>query len=43
MNITVNEYIDEKGESPYATWLDSLKDAKGKAAINFPRGLDAAG
>ena len=33
MDITVNEYINENGDSPYAQWLDSLKDAKGKAAI----------
>lgn len=33
MKYTINEYIDGNGESPYANWLDSLKDVKGKAAI----------
>lgn len=33
MDITVNEYIDKNGESPYEQWLVSLKDVKGKAAI----------
>ena len=27
------EYIDVQCESPYAKWLDSLKDVKGKALI----------
>ena len=33
MKNTINEYLTEKGESPYANWLDSLKDARHKAII----------
>ena len=30
---TINEYIDEKGKSPYADWLRDLRDARAKAKI----------
>jgi putative addiction module killer protein len=30
---TIVEYLDAKGKSHYANWLNSLKDAKGKAAV----------
>lgn len=30
---TVNEYTDEKGNSPYAEWLKGLCDARAKARI----------
>lgn len=30
---TINEYTDEKGKSPYAEWLRSLRDARAKAKI----------
>ncbi|MEJ1297689.1 MAG: type II toxin-antitoxin system RelE/ParE family toxin [Candidatus Sedimenticola sp. (ex Thyasira tokunagai)] len=30
---TVNEYTDEKGNSPYSKWLNGLRDAKAKAKI----------
>ncbi len=30
---TINEYIDEKGNSPYADWLDGLRDTRAKAKI----------
>lgn len=33
MGNTINEYIDEFGNSPYAQWLGSLKDARAKARI----------
>lgn len=33
MKNIINEYLDDKAESPYANWLTSLKDVKGKAAI----------
>ena len=29
----INEYIDEKGNSPYADWLSKIRDAKTKAKI----------
>ena len=29
----INEYTDEKGKSPYAEWLGSLRDARAKAKI----------
>ncbi len=32
MNI-INEYRDHKGKSPYADWLESLRDAKARARI----------
>ncbi|WP_286238072.1 type II toxin-antitoxin system RelE/ParE family toxin [Neptuniibacter halophilus] len=31
--ITVNEYVDENGRSPYADWLGSLRDVRAKARI----------
>lgn len=33
MKNTINEYINDKGNSPYADWLGGLKDAKAKAKI----------
>lgn len=30
---TINEYTDANGKSPYAQWLDDLRDAKAKAKI----------
>ena len=33
MTNTINEYMDEKGESPYADWLDGLRDARAKAKV----------
>jgi len=33
MTNTINEYTDEHGESPYADWLDKLRDARAKAKI----------
>ncbi|PCI63822.1 MAG: addiction module killer protein [Gammaproteobacteria bacterium] len=33
MTNIVNEYMDEKGESPYADWLAELRDARAKAKI----------
>jgi len=31
--ITINEYTDEQGRSPYAQWLRGLRDARAKAKI----------
>lgn len=33
MTNTINEYTDEQGKSPYAQWLNSLRDARAKAKI----------
>jgi len=33
MTNTINEYTDEKGNSPYADWLDGLRDARAKAKV----------
>lgn len=33
MIYTVNEYIDENGHSPYAEWLNSLRDARARAKV----------
>jgi putative addiction module killer protein len=33
MTNTINEYTDEQGKSPYAQWLNSLRDARTKAKI----------
>jgi putative addiction module killer protein len=33
MKNTINEYLDAAGKSPYADWLDQLRDAKTKAKI----------
>lgn len=33
MKHTINEYTDAKGKSPYATWLNGLRDARAKARI----------
>lgn len=33
MRNTINEYTNEFGNSPYALWLGSLKDARAKARI----------
>jgi putative addiction module killer protein len=30
---TINEYMDERGNSPYADWLKSLRDPKTRARI----------
>ena len=30
---TINEYTDEQGRSPYAQWLNSLRDARAKAKV----------
>ena len=27
------EYLDERGDSPFSSWLSSLRDAKGRAII----------
>tara|TARA_R110002073_G_scaffold112716_5_gene249583 strand:+ start:645 stop:863 length:219 start_codon:yes stop_codon:yes gene_type:complete len=29
----VNEYIDERGRSPYADWIDSLRDRRTQAKV----------
>lgn len=31
--ITINEYTDEQGRSPYAQWLRGLRDTRAKAKI----------
>jgi len=33
MKNTINEYTDESGNSPYADWLGSLRDARAKAKV----------
>ena len=33
MTNTINEYTDEQGKSPYAQWLNGLRDARAKAKI----------
>ena len=33
MTNTINEYTDEKGDSPYADWLERLRDSGAKAKI----------
>ena len=33
MTITINEYTDVKGHSPYAHWLAKLRDKRAKARI----------
>ncbi len=33
MSNTVNEYLDEQGESPYAQWIGRLRDVRAKAKI----------
>lgn len=33
MNYIINEYVDKDGNSPYESWLSSIKDIKGKAKI----------
>lgn len=33
MTNIINEYTDERGKSPYAGWLGSLRDARAKAKI----------
>jgi len=33
MRVTLNEYTDEFGRSPYFCWLESLRDVKAKARI----------
>ena len=33
MRNTLNEYIDEFGNSPYGQWLEMLPDARAKARI----------
>lgn len=33
MTNTINEYTDKKGRSPYADWLDELRDARAKAKV----------
>lgn len=33
MTNTINEYTDEQGKSPYAQWLNSLRDSRAKAKI----------
>ncbi len=35
MTNVINEYIDDKGVSPYADWLDRLRDVRAKAKIIF--------
>ena len=35
MNIQINEYLDEKGNSPYRKWLSGLRDKKAKAIIGL--------
>lgn len=31
--ITVHEFVDENGKSPYQDWLESLRDSRAKAKI----------
>lgn len=33
MKNTINEYEDEQGNSPYADWLNNLRDVRAKAKI----------
>jgi putative addiction module killer protein len=33
MNNNINEYTDTTGKSPYATWLDNLRDVRARARI----------
>ncbi|NRB40413.1 MAG: type II toxin-antitoxin system RelE/ParE family toxin [Pseudomonadales bacterium] len=33
MTNTINEYLDDKGNSLYATWLHNLRDARAKAKV----------
>ena len=33
MSKAVDEYTDEQGRSPYAQWLDGLRDARARARI----------
>lgn len=33
MNNIINEYVTDKGESPYNNWLNLFKDIKGRAII----------
>ena len=33
MKLTINEYTDARGKSPYASWLNGLRDARAKAKI----------
>ena len=33
MECVVNEYIDERGRSPYADWIGSLRDRRARAKI----------
>lgn len=35
MTNVINVYTDVKGESPYAEWLDTLKDVRAKEVIRF--------
>ncbi len=29
----INEYLTEEGKAPYSSWLSSLRDIKGRAAV----------
>ena len=33
MNNNINEYLTANGQSPYAIWLKSLEDLKGRAIV----------
>lgn len=33
MRNAINEYTDETGKSPYADWLESLRDARARAKV----------
>jgi len=33
MKLTINEYTDAQGKSPYARWLNGLRDARARAKI----------
>lgn len=33
MKLTINEYTDAQGNSPYARWLNRLRDARARAKV----------
>ena len=33
MTYTINEYLDEQGNSPYGVWLKGLRDSRAKAKV----------
>ena len=43
MRNTINEYSDEFGNSPYAQWLGSLRDARAKARVIINVDKDGVG